>query len=123
MSADHGAHAEPDYIAIFWVLLILTLAEVLISYIPSSIIARWAIGFLLVAMAFFKAGLVAAFYMHLKFEGKLLYFVAGLPILLVAVLTAGLTPDVARRVGATTRQDAPASPASAAPEHGEHTEH
>ena len=123
MASDHGAHVEPDYIKIFWWLFGLTALEVSISYVPGSVISRWAIGFCLVVMAFVKAGMVAAFYMHLKMEGRLLYGVCAVPIVLVAILTMGLTPDVANRKGATTRQDAPVPHASASPGAAEHTEH
>ena len=51
MSAEHGAHVEPDYIKIFWYLFGLTFVEVLVSYIPSTMIARWAIAIVLCARA------------------------------------------------------------------------
>lgn len=113
----HGAHAEPDYIKIFWWLFGLTAVEVAASYLPVN---KWLMGFVLVSLAFFKAGLVAAFYMHLKFEGKLLYLVCCVPIVLVCVLTLGMVPDIANRVVATSKAagaaqapgGTPASPAA-----------
>ena len=104
MSAHHDVSVERTYLKIFFVLFGLTILEVGITYIP---IAKWALALVLITLAFTKAGLVAAFYMHLKMEGKLLYLVCATPIVLVTIMLCGLTPDVANRVGARTKQDAP----------------
>ena len=117
MSAENHVQAERDYIKIFWLLFGLTAFEVGATYMPFN---KVFLALVLVTMAFVKAGLVAAFYMHLKLEGKLLYLVCATPVVLVAILTCGLMPDVGNRVGARTKQDAPhGAHASAAPgEHG-----
>lgn len=127
MAAHHDVQVERTYLKIFFVLFVLTLFEVGLTYLP---FAKWALAIALVSLAFFKAGLVAAFYMHLKFEGKLLYLVCATPVVLVTLLTFGLMPDVGKRVGARTKVDfapagahgqpvphgsaAPSAPASAA---------
>jgi cytochrome c oxidase subunit IV len=71
--SDH----KPDvklYLVIFGALLILTVVTVLVSYwhLPPS--AAIAVG---LAIASFKAGLVIAFFMHLKGEHKLIYVFLG----------------------------------------------
>ena len=87
----HGAdeHAQPKYILIWIVLLVLTLAEVGFAFLslPKMVLA---IG--LVLMAMYKALLVALYYMHLKFEPKRLWIVAASPlplgvIFIIAVIT------------------------------------
>jgi cytochrome c oxidase subunit 4 len=89
---QHHGEGEPHhapYMLIFGVLIVLTLAEV--GYAFLSLPKIWlAIG--LVVMAFWKATLVALYYMHLRFEPKRLWVLATAPlplvvILIVAVLT------------------------------------
>lgn len=98
-------HPKPDYLKVFWWLFGLTLIEVGISFIPATILTRGMSVACLIALAFSKAGLVAAYYMHLKFEGWLLYAVCAPPLLLVTMLFFGLLPDIAYRIGARTRAD------------------
>lgn len=45
------------------------------------------------AMAAIKAALVGLYYMHLKYEGRVLWFVIAFPLVLVVVMVAGLLPD------------------------------
>lgn len=91
---QHSGHAEGEiheapYMLIFGALIVLTLAEV--GYAFLSLPKFWlALG--LIVMAFWKATLVALYYMHLRFEPKRLWVLALSPlplvvILIVAVLT------------------------------------
>ena len=50
---------------------------------------------LLLGMAFVKAGLVAAYFMHLKFEQKNFVLIVSFPLVLACVLVILLLPDVA----------------------------
>ena len=88
MSSEHAAH--PYYKVFVW-LTVLTIAEI-----------AWALvleqqRFLLVSglglMAAIKAALVGMYYMHLKYEGRIIWFVIAFPIVLVCVMIAGLLPD------------------------------
>ena len=86
-----AAHPEPNYMMIWLWLLILTVAEVglvLIAGIP-----RVAVVAGLVGMALSKAILVAAFFMHLKFETRTLAIIAGIPMILCTFLLFMLLPD------------------------------
>lgn len=83
-------HAEPNYMAIFWYLLVLTIAEVGVTYVPMS---KLVIGALLVAMALGKAALVALFFMHLKFEKTTLGVIAVTPLAICVWLLFMLLPD------------------------------
>jgi caa(3)-type oxidase subunit IV len=47
-------------------------------------------------VAFVKATFVARFFMHLKFEGKLIYCILFIPLVLTVILIFALIPDVGR---------------------------
>ena len=86
-----GAHAEPNYIGVFWWLLALTILEVAAIYMPFP---RMVIAILLVGMALSKATLVALYFMHLKFERLTLGIIAVTPLILCIFLILMLTPDI-----------------------------
>jgi cytochrome c oxidase subunit 4 len=69
-------HQEPNYMAVFWWLLLLTILEIAVIYMP---IVRIAVVVLLVSMAVSKATLVALYFMHLKFEKRTLAIIALSP--------------------------------------------
>ena len=85
-----SGHKEPNYMGVFWALLVLTLAEVGIFYLH---IPRLVMVGSLTLMALAKAGLVAAYFMHLRFEKRTLALIVISPLLLSALLIIGLTPD------------------------------
>ena len=89
-TAPTEVHHEPNYMAIFGLLAALTLAEVGVTFVPMS---RMVIGAMLVAMAMIKAILVAAYFMHLKFETKVLAGIAVVPMILCTFLLFMLLPD------------------------------
>ncbi|MBI4431142.1 MAG: cytochrome C oxidase subunit IV family protein [Candidatus Omnitrophica bacterium] len=82
---------HPNYIAVFWVLLIFTLLEVGIAYLR---IAKLPMALILISLAMTKALLVAMFYMHLKFEKRLLILIAVSPFIFAVILTLALMPDI-----------------------------
>ena len=83
MSAGE-AHKPPPYYAVWVGLLVLTIAEFFYAFV-STIPKVWiVIG--LMAMAFYKAFLVAAYYMHLKWEPKRLWVLVASPIPLIMIL-------------------------------------
>lgn len=84
-------HKEPNYMAIFWWLAILTLIELGVIYMP---VHRMAILALLVVLAITKAALVALYFMHLKFETRTLGLVALSPFVLCVFLILMLMPDI-----------------------------
>ncbi len=85
-----STHTRPNYIAVFWWLLALTILEVGAIFLP---IARLLIGILLVGLALSKAALVAMYFMHLKFERRTLGLIAITPLLLCVLLVFALLPD------------------------------
>jgi len=91
MSETTLSHEEPNYMAVFWWLLILTILEIAVIYMP---IVRVAVVILLVSMAISKATLVALYFMHLKFEKRTLGIIALSPFILCLFLILMLTPDI-----------------------------
>ena len=53
---------------------------------------------LLVALAWAKAVLVAMYFMHLSFERRGLWIIAGIPLVLVAFCYLMLRPDLSARI-------------------------
>ena len=82
-------HAQPNYWAIWAYLLVLTVVELGVAFLPWSKEIQLLV---LLALAIWKALLVALYFMHLKFEGNRMriFAIAPLPltvIIVVAVLT------------------------------------
>ena len=88
-------HDEPNYIAIFIYLAILTGVELFVYAVGLPQTAK--VG-LLVALAFAKAVLVAMYFMHLAIERKVLAVIAITPIVLVTFLCFMLLPDLTTRM-------------------------
>lgn len=84
MSQDSAPHPNvKQYLVIFGILMILTVVTVGVSYwhLPP------AMGILLGLMiATLKAGLVAAFFMHLKGERAIIYGCLGVTVFFMAIL-------------------------------------
>jgi caa(3)-type oxidase subunit IV len=93
----HG-HSEPmphhkvNYLAIFGLLVALTVVTVVVAFVHiQSEIVKVLIA---LTIASIKASFVALYFMHLKFEGKLIYLILLLPVFLCVVLVIALIPDV-----------------------------
>ena len=98
------AHKQPNYIAIFWWLLALTILEVGVIFTP---LARVLIAILLVGLALSKASLVAMYFMHLKFERTTLGLIAMTPLLLCVLLAFALLPDLSGTIHQAVGTPAP----------------
>jgi cytochrome c oxidase subunit 4 len=85
------AHTEPNYMAVFWWLLVLTVLEIAVIYMP---VARMIIVILLVGFALSKAALVGLYFMHLKFERLTLGLIALTPLFLCIFLILMISPDI-----------------------------
>ncbi len=81
MSIDE--HTHPPYMKIWGVLAVLMFGKVLVglSGLPKGIAVS-----ILIVISFLSAALVALYYMHLRFETKLLWLLAFIPFPLVAIL-------------------------------------
>ncbi len=83
-------HAEPRYILIWVVLLVLTMAEV--GYAFMDLPKVWlATG--LVIMALWKALLVAMYFMHLRYEPRRLWVLAASPLPLAVILVLAVITE------------------------------
>jgi cytochrome c oxidase subunit 4 len=103
------AHAEPNYMGVFYWLAALTAVEVAVVYLP---LTKLALGAILVVLAFTKAALVALYFMHLKFERRTMLLVAATPVILCVFLMFMLIPD---RVISSNRNAAPTAQQSTTP--------
>ncbi|HEX9426370.1 MAG TPA: cytochrome C oxidase subunit IV family protein [Candidatus Polarisedimenticolia bacterium] len=90
MSHDAKDHAEPNYWGVWLALLILTILELGVTRLP---VPKFIEIFALCALALTKAAMVAAYFMHLKFERGALILIVMSPLLLSAILYIGLVPD------------------------------
>ncbi|MBI4586660.1 MAG: cytochrome C oxidase subunit IV family protein [Planctomycetes bacterium] len=92
------AHKNPNYWMIWLYLLILTIVEVGIGYAymiyKNSHPNVKVFGIVsLIFLASWKAGLVGAYFMHLKFEKKTLIAIVLTPFVLLVILALALLPD------------------------------
>ena len=85
------AHKAPPYMIVFAALAGLTVLEVLFAF--TSLPKLWlALG--LIAMAIWKAVLVAMYYMHLRFEPKRLWIMALSPVPLAIILVVVVSKEI-----------------------------
>jgi cytochrome c oxidase subunit 4 len=85
-------HHHVNYYAIFATLVVLTIVTVAVAFVHiESELVKVLVALLIASV---KASCVAFFFMHLKFEGKLIYMIFIVPLLLCVLLTVALIPDV-----------------------------
>jgi cytochrome c oxidase subunit IV len=82
--ADVQVHVR-GYLLVFGTLLVLTVATVAASYLNMPVVPTVALG---LTIAVVKAGLVAAFFMHLRHERALIYAALSLTAVLAVALFA-----------------------------------
>ena len=85
-------HHKVNYVAIFGLLVVLTVVTVLATFIPTD--KELVKVLIALSIASVKASFVALCFMHLKFEGKLIYLILLLPLFLCFVLVLALIPDI-----------------------------
>jgi cytochrome c oxidase subunit 4 len=77
-------HKQPNYMAVFVALALLTLLEVLVTYTP---LPRLLI---LLPLAIVKAGLVVLYYMHLRFDKPVFGAIFIMGVLMGVILIVSL---------------------------------
>lgn len=82
-AAADGVHDAPNYMLIWLYLFIMTVVELGVAFLP---IHKSLIVMFLLVMAFWKALLVALYYMHMKWEPVRLRLLALAPLPAAAVL-------------------------------------
>jgi cytochrome c oxidase subunit 4 len=85
-----GEHKHPNYMAIFWLLAVLTVVELVVVFLPFG---KMVNGTLLCALAVGKAAVVAMYFMHLKFEARTLGLIAITPLAIATLLVFVILPD------------------------------
>jgi cytochrome c oxidase subunit 4 len=104
--AEHAATTHPleesaeeqeshigTYLRVFGALLVFTILEYFYAKIFADHFVLLVFG--LMTLASVKAGLVGIFFMHLKFEGRWVYYMLVPAAFLATVLMCGLYPDMA----------------------------
>jgi cytochrome c oxidase subunit 4 len=82
----NDGHTTPNYMAIFWWLLGLTIVEIAWALIPHR--SEFVLAAGIVAAAVVKAILVALYFMHLKFERKVMGILFASTLILGAILVS-----------------------------------
>ena len=92
MSADAHGHAENNrlYMIVWGALLFMTVVEVVLAYIQ---FATAPMLITLMGLSLIKAGLIIAYFMHLKFEQATLFWAMVPMWVLVMVLLFVFFPD------------------------------
>jgi cytochrome c oxidase subunit 4 len=91
--AEHVSHPKPSfYVAIFFILLVVTILEVFVAQEPlSGIFVGMGVPLLipLMVLALSKFLMIAAFYMHLRFDSRVFsaFFTVGMILALSMILT------------------------------------
>ena len=85
-------HHKVNYLAIFLLLIVLTVVTVVVAFLHLQSELQKVLVALTIASV--KAAFVALYFMHLKFEGKLIYLILLVPVFLCIVLVISLIPDV-----------------------------
>ncbi len=87
---EQAKHAHPNYIGIFVALAVLTGIELFIAFLPWS---RMTIVLVLVALAVYKALLVALYFMHLRFEKSPVRVLAAAPLPLTIIIVLAVITE------------------------------
>ena len=90
-----AGHTHPWYVGVFIWLFVLTGLEVGVTYIEMS---RTSLILVLSLLGFAKAGLVAAYFMHLKFEKIRLILFVTTPIICIFLMLIVVSVDALRIV-------------------------
>ncbi len=92
-------HTHPDYIKIYAALIALFIVSLLGPWFGVPMLTL----VLVFSIAVFKAGLVAAYFMHLNIEKRYIWFVLFVMLTFMVVLYAGVAPDVMKQSGQNWR--------------------
>jgi cytochrome c oxidase subunit IV len=95
MSADAHGHSENNrlYLMVWGALLLMTCIEVFLAYEQLSTVPMLTI---LMGLSLVKAGLIVAYFMHLKFEQSTLFWAMVPMWLMVMILLFVFFPDSVR---------------------------
>ncbi len=83
-------HGHPNYTKVFFSLVILLTVSLVVGFFTSPMLAVS----LIFLVAIIKAGLVVGNFMHLKFEPKFIWLVAGIVLFILLSFFFGVYPDI-----------------------------
>lgn len=99
--AAHAEHPHVNYMLVFGALIVFTIISYLADVIGTKMGAKpgtalkWAVVFVVLVVASFKALAVMMYFMHLKFERLWKYALLAPTIILALALIVSLMPDIA----------------------------
>lgn len=93
-AAAHGGSRARQYLTIFFLLFVLTVLEVAVTYIQGH---KTQVVLVLFALAAVKAACVALFFMHLKWETRVLRATVVVPLSLPVLYALVLITEAAWR--------------------------
>jgi cytochrome c oxidase subunit 4 len=85
-------HHAVNYFAVFIILVILTIVTVVVALVDLKSETERIL--LALTIASVKASAVILYFMHVKFEGKLIYLILLVPITFSIMLVIALLPDI-----------------------------
>jgi cytochrome c oxidase subunit IV len=89
--SGHEAHPPVPYFLIAGTLFVMTVVTIAVSFVDLGKAGNVALA---LAVAFFKGSLVMFFFMHLKYERKIMWVIAFVPFVLAGILFFALFPDI-----------------------------
>ncbi len=103
MSDHEDHHDHPDYKKIYYVLLALLVVSIfgpeLVKNIENRIIVVTVVLITAFVVAVIKAGMVAAWFMHMDIEKKIVWYLMAVVLLCMLIFFAGAAPDVLNAEG------------------------
>ena len=94
-AAAHETSHKVPYVRIYWILVAALVVSLALAVLEHHMLAAS----LIFAVAIVKAGLVAGYYMHLKFEPRYVIVVVLAGILCLFILFGGLLLDIVHVYG------------------------
>lgn len=93
VETTHAAegHTHPPYMKVFWILATLTIVELVVPFLFT---AQPSIGLtILIVIAVWKILYIGRYFMHLKFDNRVLGMIACTPAVLASIMALGLLMD------------------------------
>jgi len=94
-AAAHETSHRVPYVRIYWILVAALLVSLFLAFMEHHMLAAA----LIFAVALVKAGLVAGYYMHLKFEPRFVVLVVVAGVVCLFILFGGLLLDIVHVYG------------------------
>jgi caa(3)-type oxidase subunit IV len=96
---EHDAHHHVNYVKIYWILLALLVVSVAGPFVGDALHMKAITLITAFGIAVVKAYMVAANFMHLKFEKKYIVYLMFTAIAFMFLFYAGVSPDVMKHRG------------------------